>query len=227
MEQAKRIQTSLLNSVERKALIALAKRQPHWMTSDILTFTGTLGALVFAAGFILSRYSIHWLWLSSFGMVINWYGDSLDGTLARFRKCQRPIYGYYLDHTVDCINEGLMFFGIGLSGLMRLDLALTALILYLFLTINVSMNAHLKGEFKLTYGKLGPTEFRLLVILFDTVLILFPGIREFCWQGLSALDLFAVLVNIFLLIIYIVTIVSDARYYATIDPLVKENKDNI
>lgn len=89
MEQAKRIQTSLLNSVERKALIALAKRQPHWMTSDILTFTGTLGALVFAAGFILSRYSIHWLWLSSFGMVINWYGDSLDGTLARFRSCTR------------------------------------------------------------------------------------------------------------------------------------------
>lgn len=217
----------MLNSVERKALIALAKRQPRWMTSDILTFTGTLGALVFAAGFILSRYSIHWLWLSSFGMVINWYGDSLDGALARFRKCQRPIYGYYLDHTVDCINEGLMFFGIGLSGLMRLDLALTALILYLFLTINVSMNAHLKGEFKLTYGKLGPTEFRLLVILFDTVLILFPGIREFYWQGLSALDLFAVLVNIFLLIIYIVIIVSDARYYATIDPLVKENKDNI
>lgn len=224
MKEAKRIQASLLNETEKKVLIALARRQPHWMTSDILTYIGAFGALVFAAGFILSRYSIHWLWLSSLGMVINWYGDSLDGTLARFRNLQRPVYGYYLDHTVDCINEVMMFIGIGLSGMMHLSLALLALVLYLLLTVNVSINAHLKGEFKLTYGKLGPTEFRLLVILFDTLLILLPGIRKFSWQGLSALDLFAALVNVILAVMYLVTIVSDARYYASVDPINKDGE---
>ena len=179
-KQATRIQNSLTHPIEKKVLVWLAERQPAWVNSDLLTYTGTLGAFAFALGFILSKYSIHWLWLSSLGMVINWYGDSLDGTLARVRKCQRPIYGYYLDHTVDCINEGMMFFGIGLSGMLHLSLALTALVLYLFMTINVSINAHLKGEFRLTYGKLGPTEFRLLVILFDTILILSPGIRCHC-----------------------------------------------
>lgn len=226
-KQATRIQNSLTHPIEKKVLVWLAERQPAWVNSDLLTYTGTLGAFAFALGFILSKYSIHWLWLSSLGMVINWYGDSLDGTLARVRKCQRPIYGYYLDHTVDCINEGMMFFGIGLSGMLHLSLALTALILYLFMTINVSINAHLKGEFRLTYGKLGPTEFRLLVILFDTILILSPGIRAFVWYGLSALDLFAIVVIVALSVIYIATIVSDARHYALIDPLHKEPHDNI
>ena len=215
-----------MNGAERKALIWLAERQPSWVTSDMLTFVGTLGSMMFAIGFILSGNNVNWLWLSSLGMVINWYGDSLDGTLARVRKTQRPIYGYYLDHTVDCINEGLMFFGIGLSGWMRLELALTAFVLYLFLTINVSMNAHLKGEFKLSYGKLGPTEFRILVILADTVLFFVPAIRQFsksiCIGNqsicLSSLDLLAVLVIAALIVIYLATIISDAKYYSSIDP---------
>ena len=115
-KQATRIQTSLLNGVEKKALVWLAERQPKWMTSDILTGIGFIGALIIAAGFILTKKNIDFLWISSFGLLVNWYGDSLDGTLARVRKKQRPIYGYYLDHTVDCINESVMFIGAGLSG---------------------------------------------------------------------------------------------------------------
>ena len=160
-KQAQRIQTSVLNAAERKLLIWLAERQPSWMTSDILTLIGTVGAAITGLGFMLSDLDIRWLWLSSFGLLVNWYGDSLDGTLARVRNAQRPLYGYYIDHTVDCINESLMFIGAGLSQLVRLDLTLFAYIIYLFLTINVSINAHLKGEFKLTYAKMGPTEFRL------------------------------------------------------------------
>ena len=97
-KKAERIQTSFLNGIEKKALVWLAARQPKWMVSDMLTFIGTLGAIVIAAGYILSSQSIHFLWLSSLGFIINWYGDSLDGTLARVRDMQRPIYGYYLDH---------------------------------------------------------------------------------------------------------------------------------
>jgi len=230
MEQEERIQTSLLNGIEKKVLIWLANRQPSWVSSDLLTFIGTLGSLMFATGFILSKDNIAWLWFSSFGMAVNWYGDSLDGTLARVRKAQRPIYGYYLDHTVDCINEGLMFFGIGLSCWMRLDLALIALVIYLFLTVNVSMNADLKGEFKLTYGKFGPTEFRILVILADTLLFFIPALREFSKVihignnsvTLTALDPLAIIIIIVLLIIYLATIISDARYYSSIDPKNKQ-----
>ncbi|MBO6161096.1 MAG: CDP-alcohol phosphatidyltransferase family protein [Bacteroidales bacterium] len=232
-KKAERIQTSFLNGIEKKALVWLAARQPKWMVSDMLTFIGTLGAIVIAAGYILSSQSIHFLWLSSLGFIINWYGDSLDGTLARVRDMQRPIYGYYIDHTVDCINEAFMFLGVGLSPLMNLPLALMILVVYLFLTINVSVNAHLKGEFKLTYLKLGPTEFRVFAILVNTLFILVRPLRDFSQQvnilghpaELRALDVAGTIVLVLLVVIYLITIISDARAYAKADPMPEKKKD--
>ena len=224
--QAQRIQTSFINGVEKKALAWLAKRQPRWVTSDMLTAVGTLGALLVGVGFVMTCRSIDWLWLSVAGLAINWYGDSLDGTLARVRNCQRPVYGYYLDHTVDCVNEALMFVGAGLSPLMNLDLALAIFVLYLCMTINVSINAHLKSEFRLTYAKLGPTEFRMLIALGCILLIAFPAWADFTLQvrlagmvgHFSSLDLLALFLVALLSAIYIITIISDARKYARIDP---------
>lgn len=227
-EESVRIQTSLLNGVEKKVLVWLAERQPAWMTSDILTVIGTLGAAVVAAGFILAgTQNINWLWFSSLGFIINWYGDSLDGTLARVRNKQRPVYGYYLDHTVDAINEVIMFLGAGLSGLVHIEIALLILVVYLMLTINVSVNAHLKKEFCLTYAKMGPTEFRIIMILINTVLIYAVPVREFSTTValggksvvMSALDLAASVILLVLILIYVVTVIKDARDYDKIDPM--------
>ena len=227
-EESVRIQTSLLNGVEKKVLVWLAERQPAWMTSDILTVIGTLGAAVVAAGFILAgTQNINWLWFSSLGFIINWYGDSLDGTLARVRNKQRPVYGYYLDHTVDAINEVIMFLGAGLSGLVHIEIALLILVVYLMLTINVSVNAHLKKEFCLTYAKMGPTEFRIIMILINTVLIYAVPVREFSTTValggksvvMSALDLAASVILLVLILIYVVTVINDARDYDKIDPM--------
>ena len=226
MNQALRIQTSFINGIEKRALVWMAKRMPRWVTSDMLTAVGTLGALVVAIGFALSCRNIQWLWLSTLGFVINWFGDSLDGTLARVRNCQRPIYGYYVDHTVDCINEGLMFIGAGLSPFLHLNLALLAFAIYLALTINVSINAHLKGEFRLTYIKLGPTEFRLIVILANTLLIAIPAVASvahtYTLHGITftmhILDYIAVVIIAIMALIYLSTTISDARKYAAIDP---------
>lgn len=226
IKQSHRIQTSVLNGMERKALVWLAERQPKWVSSDLLTFIGFIGAAIVAVGFVLSNFSVQWLWLSSLGLVINWYGDSLDGTLARVRNTQRPIYGYYVDHTIDCINEGLMFIGVGLSPFVHLDLALIAYALYLIMTINVSINAHLKGEFKLTYAKMGPTEFRLIIIIMNTILIAFAAIRNWCrtitafgiTYELRMLDAVAIAVISILALMLIFTFISDARGYAKLDP---------
>lgn len=226
-ETSVRIQTSILNGIEKKALIFLADRQPRWMTSNILTGIGTFGAIVISLGYILSQININYLWLSSFGFVINWYGDSLDGTLARVRNKQRPIFGYYIDHTVDIINELLIFLGLGLSGLICFDLSLFILIVYMMLTLNVSINAHLKKEFKLTYAKLGPTEFRVLAIIFNTVCIYCPAISDSVMEismfgkdiVLGSLDIAGVFVLLVLIIMYIVTVLNDIKDYDKIDPM--------
>ena len=231
-EQSKRIQTSILNGVERKVLVWLAERQPRWVVSDTLTFVGFLGSVIIALGYILTDLDYRWLWLASLGFVINWYGDSLDGSVARVRKTQRPVYGFYIDHTMDVINEIFMLVGVGLSVLMRFDIAMLILVMYLALTINVDTNAHLKNEFKLTYGGFGPTEFRILVIIVNTLFIFIRPLREFMADitlfghsiSLSAMDIFGIAVLAILTIIYIATVVSDARGYAKADPM-PERKD--
>lgn len=226
---AVRIQTSVLNALEKKVLVYLAERQPKWMTSDILTYIGSFGAVVIAAGYILSSWNINFLWLSSLGFVINWYGDSLDGTLARVRKTQRPIYGYYIDHTIDAINEVMIFVGVGLSGLIHLEIALLALVMYFLMTINVSINAHLKKEFKLTYAKMGPTEFRLIAILVNTLFATVKPLSEFSRTYelfgrdivFKTFDYAGVAVLVILSVIYLVTIFKDAAEYARRDPMPK------
>ena len=200
------------------------------MTSDMLTYIGTVGAIIIAIGYILSSRNINYLWLSTLGFIINWYGDSLDGTLARVRNTQRPVYGYYIDHTVDAINEVVIFMGIGLSGLMHLEFSLMALVAYFLITINVSINAHLKKEFKLTYAGLGPTEFRLIMIIINTIYIYSTTLRNFSVAvevfgreiSLKSLDIVGISVTIILFIMYFYEIFNDAKEYAVIDPLKKK-----
>lgn len=179
MEHSKRIQTSVLNGVEKKALVWLAQRQPKWMNSDMLTLIGVIGSIVVAAGYVLSNYNMAWLWLASAGFLINWYGDSLDGTLARVRGTQRPVYGFYLDHNVDGVTMAIMCIGAGLSDLLNLYVAMAVLVVYLLLSISVYINAHLKGEFKLTYAGMGPTEFRLIMIIVNTLFIYVAPLRDY------------------------------------------------
>ena len=213
---AVRIQTSVLNALEKKVLVWLAERQPRWITSDILTYIGTFGAVVIAAGYILSAWNINFLWLSSLGFVINWYGDSLDGTLARVRKTQRPVYGYYLDHTIDAINEVMIFVGVGLSGLMHLEIALLALVMYLLMTINVSM---------------GPTEFRIIMIVINTLFASIRPLREFSHSftlcghtfTLGALDYIGILIIVILTLMHLTTVRKDIKDYAEMDPMPKRD----
>jgi archaetidylinositol phosphate synthase len=108
-------------------------------------------------------------------LVVNWLGDSLDGTLARFRNTQRPKYGYYLDHVVDAFSTAVIGLGIGLSPYVDLAIALGLVVLYLALSINVYLESSVFGVFKISYGRIGPTEVRLLLILLNTLLLFVPG----------------------------------------------------
>lgn len=235
-KQAKRIQTSILNPLEKKVLTRLADKMPEWVTSDMLTFVGFFGALVIATGYALSNINLNWLWLASLGFVINWFGDSLDGTLARVRGTQRKTYGFYIDHNIDCINETIMFMGVGLSPLLNMTFAMSALIAYLLLSVYVYINCHLKGEMLLTYGGLGPTEFRLLIIIVNTCFLYIPQLG--LWKHhitlfhndfmVGIFDYVAVIVTAILLGMYIVSLIKDAKYFSSIDPLPefhKEKKD--
>jgi phosphatidylglycerophosphate synthase len=225
-KQATRIQTSILNPYEKKILVYLAERMPAWVNSDMLTFVGFVGALIMATGYSLSNLNLHWLWLSCFGLLVNWFGDSLDGSLARVRNTQRKTYGFFIDHNVDVINETIMFISVGVSPLVNMSFAMFALIAYLMLSVYVYIDCHLKGEMRLTYGGLGPTEFRLLLIITNICFIYIPWLSE--WKKpmtlfhndfmIGIFDYIAVAAALLIIFFYLKGFFKDVKYFAKVDP---------
>ena len=172
-EKDKRTNDILLGPLERPALAFFARHMPKWVNSDMLTVLGLLGSVLAAVSYALvgtgEVKANPWLFVASLGFVINWFGDSLDGTLARFRNVSRPNYGYYTDHAIDGITTLLVFVGIGLSGMARFDVTLIALSGWLLLMLQVYLKTHATGVFEMTSIKIGPTEMRLVIIALNTV----------------------------------------------------------
>lgn len=232
-KQAERIQKSFLSALEKKVLVYLAERMPAWVTSDMLTFVGFLGALVMALGYSLSNLDLKWLWLSCFGLFLNWFGDSLDGTLARVRNTQRKTYGFFVDHNVDVINEIIMFVGVGCSPLVNMSFAMLALVAYLTLSVYVYIDCHLKGEMRLSYSGLGPTEFRIILTVVNILFMYIPWLSE--WKRpmtifhndfmIGLFDYIAVAVSLLIIVFYLVGFFRDARYYSKIDPPKKQDQE--
>jgi phosphatidylglycerophosphate synthase len=169
---ARRELTFLLAEPERRVLVAIARRLPSWVTSDHLTLLGVAGALGAGAAYALSALNSGWLWAASALLAVNWLGDSLDGTLARVRRVERPRYGYYLDHMVDAFATAAIGAGIGLSPYVSLGVALTGVLAYLVLSINVYLESAVFGVFQLGYGGIGPTEARIVLVLANVLLVL-------------------------------------------------------
>lgn len=159
-----RIQENFLAKSERRLLNWICARLPMWVTPDKLTGFGVFGAFVIFLGYALSEWSLHTMWWCIVGYAMQWFGDSLDGSLARWRKIERPKYGYFIDHSVDGFVILLIMSGMGLSPYVRMDAAAFATIGYLLLSIHAYLAARVLGEFKLSYLSFGPTELRFLLI---------------------------------------------------------------
>ena len=166
----KRVNDIRLGPLERPALQWLAAHMPTWMNPDILTGIGVVGAVIIFFSYWLSNEVPAFLWVASLGFVINWFGDSLDGTLARYRKIERPKYGFFVDQTVDCFSEVLVVMGLGLSPYVTFSVACLALIGYLLMSVLIYIRTYVYGVFQISYGKFGPTEVRVILILLNVVM---------------------------------------------------------
>lgn len=171
MKESVRERGSVTSRLEKRALQAMARRIPRVIKSDHLTLLGVVAAIGVTAGYVLSHFSPHWLWLASGMLALNWFGDSLDGTVARVRNAQRPRYGYYLDHGVDAFTTAAIGIGLGLSPFVSVYVAAAVVILYLMMSINVYLEAAVFDVFRMDYGVVGPTEARILLILANGLLV--------------------------------------------------------
>jgi len=174
-----RLQESFTARVERRALAWLAERLPSWVNSDHLTLVGFVAMFLAGASYALARANRVGLILATIFLALNWFGDSLDGTLARLRNRQRPRYGFYVDHMIDTVGGLFLMGGLAISGIVDWRIALGMFIAFLMLSVEVYLAAYTLGEFRLSVAKLGPTEIRILLALGNTALWFHRDVQVF------------------------------------------------
>jgi archaetidylinositol phosphate synthase len=219
----------LLAGWERRVLPRLAAALPNWVMPDHMTVLGLLASTALAASYLLSNRDPRWLWAGNLALIVNWYGDSLDGNLARYRKIERPRYGYYLDHLSDAYSTLAVGIGLGLSPFMLLSVGLSISIIYLVMSINVYLETHAFGEFSFGYGKLGPTEARIILILLNTmVLIGKPLPFTLLGIGATVFDVAGLLAVTGMFGLLIARVTKNLRKLAQLEPPgVKRNPANL
>ena len=178
-QEATREQVSFLAPLEKKCLIWLARHMPAWISPDHLTVLGLAAMLGAGLSYWYARTSRAGLVLAIVCLAINWFGDSLDGTLARVRNKQRPKYGFYVDHIVDALGTFFLLAGLGFSGYMSERIAAGLLIVYFMLSIEVYLATYTLGAFHLSFWKFSPTELRLLLMIGNLALMRWPMGRLF------------------------------------------------
>ena len=203
---AKRVHTSVLAEIEKRALMWMAEHTPPWINSDHLTILGFAAQIGTGACYALARYRREWLLAVVVCLGLNWLGDSLDGTLARVRQKQRPRYGFYVDHVLDSIGSVALMGGLALSGYMSPWVAMGLLVLFLLLSIQSYLATYTLGEFHMSFWSFGPTELRVLLAVGNVALFRWPfvlhGHRLFDIGGtagivgMSAMLIFATARNI-------------------------------
>jgi phosphatidylglycerophosphate synthase len=160
-----RIQESVFAAIEKRLLIWLAERIPSRINSDHLTLLGFAAQLLTGISYALARFDKLWLVAGIAFLALNWFGDSLDGTLARVRNQQRPRYGFYVDHMLDSIGSLALMGGLALSGYMHPAIAISLLVLFLLLSIQSYLATYTLGEFRMSFWSFGPTELRILLAI--------------------------------------------------------------
>ncbi len=176
---ARRVQESLSSGVEKKILLWLAARTPAGINSDHLTLLGLAAQFLAGASYALAGWNKYALLAATFFIALNWLGDSLDGTLARFRNQQRPRYGFYVDHIIDTFGALFLMGGLAISGYLHWGVAIAMLIVFLMLSIEVYLATYTLGHFQLSYWVFGPTEIRILLVIGNITLLFRPMVHIF------------------------------------------------
>lgn len=215
----RREHTSLLAAAEKRLLVWIAHRLPLAITADHLTALGAVAIVGVAASFACAPLS-RWILLGvPLFLALNWFGDSLDGTVARVRNQQRPRYGFYVDHVVDIANATMLFGGLAVSGLASPWIASGLLVGYLLLCAESFLATHALGVFRLAFSGFGPTELRILLSVGALVAIWRPVVRPFGLGEQQLFDVGGAIGAIGMLIVFVISAIRNARTLYRAEPL--------
>jgi len=191
------INTAITAKAEERAKEIICPRIPDWMSPDHLTLIGILGIIIVSIGFVFGFLNRYYLALVPLGLIINWFGDSFDGSIARYRKKTRPNYGYYIDKIVDAVVIIIFALGLGLSGFVKIEIALLLASIYLAMMLNVDLLVYVKGEAKNSFGWFGPTEIRIIGIIVAVIMFFIP---------VNSYDIYGYLVSQYDIVVFVLSV---------------------
>jgi archaetidylinositol phosphate synthase len=208
---------SILAAAEKRLLIFIAERLPRGINSDHLTSLALAAMGLAGAAFAAARWDRRALWLVVVALVLNWFGDSLDGTLARVRHAERPRYGFYVDHVLDIAGATLLFGGLACSPFITHSIALTLLIAYLLVAGEVFLATAVRSVFKMSVGGIGPTELRIILAAGAMALLRDPYV-SIGTRTVRLFDLGGALAAAGLLAVFVVSVLRNASALAVAEP---------
>ena len=201
------INTAITGKAEEKAKEWICPRIPEWINPDHLTVLGYIGMIITGLGFVFGFMNKWFILLIPFGLLVNWFGDSFDGSIARYRKKTRPKYGYYIDKIVDAVAVITLTLGVGLSGFFKIEIALLFASIYLALMSHVDLVTHVQGQNRNAFGLLGPTEVRIIGVLFS-IYMFFSKVHYFDIYGyiVTQYDIALFVLSVVMAVILLVSI---------------------
>jgi archaetidylinositol phosphate synthase len=202
---------SPLASAERRALIHMAQRMPAWVTPDHLSGLGLAAMAAAGLSFWAGQYSTVALAGVVLALAVNWFGDSLDGTLARVRKQERPRFGFYVDHVIDLAGTTMLFCGLGASGFMSPVVALAVLSAYLLVSAEVYLATHVRGVFKMSFLGFGPTELRIVLAIGVVALVWRPVVSPLGFGPFRLFDIGGVVAAVGMVAAFVVSSITNTR----------------
>ena len=217
---------SLTAGAEKRLLVWMARRLPSWVNSDHLTLLALAAMALAGAGYALARFDRRALWLVVAALALNWFGDSLDGTLARVRRAERPRYGFYVDHVLDIVGITLLVAGLACSGFMNPVIALAMLVAYLLVSGEVFLATAVRHVFRMSFAGFGPTELRIVLAVGTLALFRDPQVNTGVFGRLPLFDVGAIVATAGLAIALLVSITRNTGALARAEPRGESRYEN-
>ena len=218
MQEHVREHGSLLAAIEKRLLVAIARRLPHWVTSDQLTLLAFAAMAIAGGAYVLAGPDPRMRWLVVAALAVNWFGDSLDGTVARVRRTERPRYGFYVDHVVDIAGSALLFAGLAASPFMSAPIALSVLVAYLLVSAEVYLATAVHRVFRMSFAGVGPTELRILIATGTVMLARDPRVNLGTLGQWQLFDVGGLVATAGLLVAFGASVVRNTRDLARLEP---------
>jgi archaetidylinositol phosphate synthase len=209
---------SLTAAAEKRLLVWIARRLPSWVNSDHLTLLALAAMGLAGAGYALARYDRRALWLVVAALALNWFGDSLDGTLARVRRAERPRYGFYVDHVLDIVGITLLVAGLSCSGFMNPVIALALLVAYLLVSGEVFLATAVRHVFRMSFAGFGPTELRIVLAIGTVALFRDPRVNTGLLGLVPLFDVGGIVATAGLAVMLVVSVATNTRALARAEP---------